>query len=206
MTVFVLMKKIYIALFIIFIALVALMIVYQMTNPPAKTPTADYTRVKAQLLLHNYRQSAEEHSETDLQNVADHTVVYAVMVELPVYGDETGAVAEFVFFDYRGAYTYMQSDNGGYMNYTDGSPIPDISKKAVSDARKYFDNTYSRAKKSSYDVPHDGEIKIYVRAGDGVFFRTYKTEEAPAELIDAYNAALAADFAAAESEPGSPAE
>ena len=194
------MKKIYIALFAVFIALTALMIVYQINNPPEKTPTADYTRVKAQLLLHNYRQSAEEQSETDLQNVADHTVVYAVMIEVPLYSDETDAIAEFVFFDYRGAYTYMQSDNGGYMNFTDGSPIPDISKKAASDAKKYFDGTYSRAKKSSYDVPHDGEIKIYVRAGDGVFYKTYKTEEAPAELIEAYYAALAADFETAESQ------
>ena len=69
--------------------------------------------------------------------------------------------------------------------------VSETAKNAVEAVRGYFDETFSRAKKSSYDVPHDGEVKIYVRAGDGVFYKTYKTEDAPEELVSAYADALA---------------
>ena len=194
------MKKIYIALAAVFAALTALMIIYRVTNPPKPSPTADYTRVKAELLLHNYRQSAEENSEAELQNVADHSVIYAVMVETPVNEAGSDVSAEFTFFDYLGGCTHMRSDNSGYFSVKNGHPVSETAKSAVEAVRGYFDETFSRAKKSSYDVPHDGEVKIYVRAGDGVFYKTYKTEDAPEELVSAYADALAIIAGTAESQ------
>lgn len=194
------MKKIYIALAAVFVLLTALMIIYRITNPPQATPSAEYTRVKAELLLHNYRQSAEENSEAELQNVADHSVVYAVMVELPLDEGVSGAAAEFAFFDYLGACTRMRSDGSGRVNHNRGSTVSDIAEAAVQAARGCFDQTFSRAKKSSYDVPRAGEVKIYVRAGDGVFYKTYKTEEAPEELVAAYESAREAAQTEVQSE------
>ena len=78
------MKKIYAALAAVFVLLTALMIIYRITNPPQNVPTADYTRVKAESLLHNYRQAAEDSGEEVTGNPADHSVIYAVMVEAPL--------------------------------------------------------------------------------------------------------------------------
>ena len=181
------MKKIYIALAAVFVLLTALMIIYRITNPPQATPSAEYTRVKAELLLHNYRQAAEDSGEEVTGSPADHSVIYAVMVETPLDGQD--AVACFSFFDHYGTYIRLKSNNGDYVNVKDNEELARIAKQAVADVAECFDETYSRAKKSSYDVPYEGEIKIYVRAGDGVFCKTFKAEETPKELVDAYGIA-----------------
>ncbi len=180
------MKKIYLALFAIFLALVALMIIYRINNPPDNAPTTDYTRVKAELLLHNYRQ--DEAQTGDDRDPPDHSRIYGVMIEQTFEKADGGSVAGFVFFDCFGVCTGMNSDNSGYARFSDEA-FSELAGSVFTEAGGIYDDTFSRAKKSNYDVPHTGDVKIYVRAGDGVFCKTFKAEETPKELVDAYGIA-----------------
>ena len=179
------MKKIYIALAAVFAALVALMIIYRINNPPDNAPTADYTRVKAELLLHNYRQ--DEAQTGDGQTPPDHSKIYGVMIEQTFDKADGGAVAGFAFFDCFGVCTGMNSDNSGYARFSDEA-FSELAGSVFAEAGGVYDDTFSRAKKSNYDVPHTGDVKIYVRAGDGVFYKTFKAEEAPQALVAALGA------------------
>ena len=180
------MKKIYIALFAVFLALVALMVIYRINNPPDNAPTADYTRVKAELLLHNYRQ--DEAQTGDGQSLPDHSKIYGVMIEQTVEKADGGSAAGFVFFDCFGVCTAMNSDNSGYARFSDEA-FAELSESVFAEANGIYDDTFSRAKKSNYDVPHTGDVRVYVRAGDGVFYKTFKAEETPQKLAAAYGIA-----------------
>lgn len=185
------MKKIYIALVAVLLVLTGLMITYRIQNPPASAPTADYTRLKAELLLHNYRQDFADSGEED-QGAPDHSKIYGVMIELPPDGDSPDGASGFVFFDCFGICTHMRSDNSGYFTVKNDAELAETAAGVIAKTGAYYDGTFSRAKKSSYDVPRDNEIKIYVRAGDGVFYKTYVKEDAPQDLIEAYKSAVAA--------------
>lgn len=183
------MKKIYITLGAILVLLTALMIVYRIENPPQSTPTRDYTRVKAELLLHNYRQDANEEDDTGMP---DHSKIYGVMIERSLFGTESAAAADFIFFDCFGACTRLCSDNSEYRVVNDNGELSAISERALDAAKVIFDDTFSRAKKSNYDIPREKEVKIYVRAGDGVYYKIYAEPDVPEELLSAYTEAARA--------------
>ena len=187
------MRKIYIALAVLFVLLVGLMIVYRIENPPQAVPVSEYTETKAELLLHNYLQQAEENGEEPLGPVADRNTVYAVMVEMPMYGvDGSDVAAGFAFFDHYGACTRLLSDGSGFLQSGSDGELAETAKKAVADVMLIFDETFSKAKKADYAVPAGGEVKIYVRAGDGVYVKKYAAEDAPAELLSAFAATMKA--------------
>ena len=176
------MKKIYIYAIILsaLVIFAALAAAYQIKNPGRIIPAQNYTKTKALLLTANYLPAAKE---LEIPENKRGSTVYAAAVEYPTKEREKteGVTAEFYLFDLMNKYAHLYSTGDGATVIRHTTDVPsELTKKAAS----YFDDTFSEAGNSDYGIPDYDSVKLYIRRGDGVYYKIYKTADFPAEITE----------------------
>ena len=176
------MKKPYIYAIILSLIAVfaALTVVYRANNPDRIIPSPKYTEYKAQLLTSNYKSAAKE---LGIEDDKLGSTVYACMAEYPTKELEQteGVTAEFRFFDLLNKYAHVKSSGIAYDSSRFATDYPSDFTKAAS---ALFDDTFTAAEDSDYGIPDYGTVKLYIRRGDGVYYKVYGENDLPAEISE----------------------
>ena len=177
------MKKPYVyaavlAALLIFGALTA---AYQINHPGRLTPSKVYTERKAELLTADYRTTAEQFGIEDNKK---GSTVYAAMMEIstPELEKTGGVTAMFEFIDITGKRDSVLS--GGTSIAVKDMTAEEI-KKAFEDISVLFDSEYKAAENTDYSIPDYGYVKVYLRRGDGVYYKLYEENALP-EAVERY--------------------
>lgn len=194
------MKKsvIYALLAAALVILGALTAAYRIGNPDRLIPSNRYTELKARLLTADYRQAAED---LGIEDGKRGSYVYAVMIEYPTPELEKSEkiTASFFFFDALNKYAHADS-NGGE-NVAVRYP-GDLVSGLTESAAKLFDDTFKPAENTDFGIPDYGAVKLYIRRGDGIYFRYYGENEVPPVLPQSFEEAVKLDEKAAEAAAG----
>ena len=158
----------------------ALTVAYRMKNPDRIIPSPKYTEYKAQLLTASYTQAAKE---LEIEEDKLGSTVYACMAEYPTKELETteGVTAEFRFFDLLNKYAHVKSNGYAVNSARFATDFPSEFTKA---AAELFDDTFVSAGDSDYGIPDYGTVKLYIRRGDGVYYKVYNDNNLPAGLSE----------------------
>jgi hypothetical protein len=176
------MKKPYIyaaaiAALLIFGALAA---VYQINHPGRIIPSKYYTEKKAEYLTANYRPTAEQ---MGIEDSKKGSTVYAAMIEVSTPElEKTGSVtAMFDFIDITGKRDSVLSDGTSVLpkEMTD-----EEIKQAFDSLAALFDDGYKAAENTDYGIPDYEYVKVYLRRGDGVYYKLYKEDALPEAVSD----------------------
>ena len=162
----------------------ALTAVYGIRHPGRIIPSPEYTKLKATYLTANYIPAAEE---LGIEKNKRGSTFYAAAIEFstPELEKSEGVTAQLYFFDALNKYAHVKSN--GVSRYTaklEGTVSHDLTYKAAA----LFDASFTEAGDSDYGIPGYGQIKLYLRRGDGVYIKLYEADEFPAELIETIGA------------------
>ena len=171
------MKKpfIYAAVLAALLIFGALAAAYQINHPGRIIPSKTYTEKKAEYLTANYRPTAEQ---LGIEDNKKGSTVYAAVIErsTPELEKTGGVTAIFDFIDITGKRDSVLSD---------GTPIgskemtEDEIKQAFEDLAALFDDGYKDAENTDYGIPDYGYVKVYLRRGDGVYYKLYEENALP---------------------------
>ena len=182
------MKKPYIYALVLSALLIfgALAAAYQINHPGRIIPSKTYTEEKAEYLTSNYRPAADQ---MGIEDNKKGSTVYAAMVEIstPELEQTDGITALFAFVDITLRWpVYLSS----------GDPPASIKalnddeiKQAFEELAALFDDGYKEAENTDYGIPDYGYVKVYLRRGDGVYYKLYKEDEQP-EAAEKYISGL----------------
>lgn len=176
------MKKTYIYAIILSALLIfsALAAAYQIKNPGRIIPDKKYTETKAQLLTANYLPAAKA---LEIEENKRGSTVFAAAVEYSTKEREKseGVTAEFYFFDLLNKYAHLQSTGDNKQTERHKTDIPsELTGKAAA----LFDGTFSEADNPDYGIPDYNYVKLYIRRGDGVYYKIYEEKDFPAEITE----------------------
>lgn len=170
------MKKTYIYAAVLSALLIfgALTAVYQINHPGRITPSGKYTKLKAGYLTADYSVAAEQ---LGLDKDKKARTPYAALIETSTPELEEGEkiTAVFYFFDVEGKNVLAYS-NGTEAQATDIE---------LDDVWKLYDSEFKFAENTDYGIPDYGTVKVYLRVGDGVYFKNYSENELP-DVIKQY--------------------
>ena len=174
------MKKPYVYAMIIaaLVLFAALATVYQMKNPGRMIPEQKYTEEKARLLTANYLPAAKE---LEIEENKRGSTVFAAAVEYPTKEREKseGVTAEFYLFDLMNKYAHLLSSGDAEITARHKTDNPStLTKKAA----ELYDDSFSEAGNSDYGIPDYGTVKLYIRRGDGVYYKVYDEKDFPSEI------------------------
>ena len=182
------MKKPYIYAVILSALLIfgALAAAYQINHPGRIIPSKYYTEKKAEYLTSNYRPAAEQ---LGIEDNKKGSTVYAAMIEIstPELEKTGGVTALFAFIDitFRCPVYLSNGDPPASMRALLDKEI----KQAFDELSTLFDDEYKTAENTDYGIPDYGYVKVYLRRGDGVYYKLYKEDEQP-EAVEKYMSLL----------------
>ena len=175
------MKKstIYMILAAVLVLFASLTVVYRTAHPDRLVPAQEYTELKARRLTGNYIPAAEE---LDIDASRRGSSFYAVMIEYPTRELEKseGVTARFIFLDVMNKCVCAKSSGASESSERlSGS----IAYDTVQTASGYFGDGFAEATDQDYGIPDYGTVKLYLRRGDGVYFRSYPEAEFPSDIF-----------------------
>ncbi|MBO4869648.1 MAG: hypothetical protein J5585_08045 [Clostridia bacterium] len=187
------MKKnaIYVLIAAVIVVFGALTAVYQIRHPGRMIPVSKYTELKVSFLGGtNFHLLAEE---LQIPENKRGSTVYAAIIEYPTpqLEAEKGVTAGFYFFDLNGIYARVYTNAETITSSTD---LSELALRSLQSAAALYDETYTLAENTDYGIPDYGCVKVYLRRGDGVYFRVFKDAEVPAavsSILDEFGAAVA---------------
>ena len=181
------MKKPYIYAIVLSALLIlgALAAAYQINHPGRIIPSKTYTEKKAEFLTSNYRPTADQ---LGIEDNKKGSTIYAAMIEVSTPElEKSGVTALFAFVD-------ITLRRPVYLSNGD----PPASVRAFQDEEimqtfdglsALFDDGYAEAENTDYGIPDYGYVKVYLRRGDGVYYKLYKEDEQP-EAVEKYISGL----------------
>lgn len=177
------MKKpyIYAAVLSVFAILVALAAAYQINHPGRIVPSKTYTEKKAEYLTANYRPVAEQ---LEIESSKKGSTVYAALIEVstPELEKTGGITSTFCFIDITGKRYTVTSDG---TDIEQAEKTKEELKSAFDGLAALYDDSYKAAENTDYGIPDYGYVKMYLRRGDGVYYKLYKEDALP-ETIQQY--------------------
>lgn len=154
--------------------------VYRAKHPGRLVPVTSYTEQKVSLLSGGTFQRLAE--ELNIPTDKRGSTVYAAAIEFSTPQlEKDGITAGFYFCDLSGKFARV---------YTDGSALvspAEMSEHALSALEKtapVYDETFALADLTDYGMPDYGELKVYIRRGDGIYIKTFPENGAPDALAE----------------------
>lgn len=177
------MKKPYIYAAVLSMLLIfgALAAVYQVNHPGRIIPSKRYTEQKAEYLTANYRPTAEQ---LGIEDTKKGSTVYAAGIEIctPELEKTGGITALFEFIDITGKRDSILSSG---TKIASKELNDDGIKAAFEGLAKLYDGEYKAAENTDYGIPDYGYVKVYIRRGDGVYYKLYEENALP-EAVNSY--------------------
>ena len=174
------MKKIhvYAVILAVLLAFAALAAVYQRAHPGRPTPEKTYTELKATYITADYRVTAEQ---MQIDKDKRGSYVYAALVEYPTPDlEKNGVSAELWFYDLNNRLEHVTSDGAADPEVKAGADPSDVTAGFAA----MFDEGFKAADKTDYGIPEHGYVKLYLRRGDGVYFKIYEESAFPYKRAD----------------------
>ena len=186
------MKKPYVYAIIIaaIVIFAALAFVYQIKNPGRIIPARNYTETKALLLTENYLPAAKE---LEIEENKRGSTVFAVAIEYPTKEREEseGVTAEFYLFDLMNKYAHLLSTGEGQVIIS--RHATDIPSELTKKTAELYDDSFTEAGNSDYGIPAYDCVKLYIRRGDGVYYKVFDEKDFPSEITRLIKEAEAAE-------------
>ena len=120
--------------------------------------------------------------ELDIDASRRGSSFYAVMIEYPTHELEKseGVTARFIFLDVMNKCVCAKSSGASESS----ERLPgSIAYDTVQTASGFFGDGFAEATDQDYGIPDYGTVKLYLRRGDGVYFRSYPEAEFPSDVF-----------------------